>query len=581
MTTTAKRATLSIDDPLPDDSDGFAGLLLPDTIPEVAPATSNNRPDESAEILAHLLCTIPRTVAIIGRPGSGRTTLLAEVTALAQRTQQPLSLYAFSSITGDPEKDLQHTIADVLRNDSSAHDSSGIDVIVIDDLDILACIGTPHPQIALLDGLCPSRTHRGLRFLVSINDQRLNRLAELHPEFADSLTRIAIPPLPERRLVQVVTDSALELADRSGLQLADDVIRRAVSPAGPSEGLTHPGLAISRIDTAITRARLQPTGVVGRQHLGLPDPSPDAPGTATDLGRRLREGVRGQDAAITALARRLTPALAGLKLRPERPHGIFLFVGPTGVGKTELAKQLARVLYGSSDSLIRLDMSEYADDRDARMKLIGGSRIWKDSSTEGLLTTKVLESPHSIILLDEFEKSASEIWPLFLQVFDEGRLTDGWGRTASFADSIIIMTSNLGAREGSTRAPGFATKEGFRADRQLDTVTRSLPPEFLNRVTETVSFTPLTPAALRELSDLELSRLADRLAAAGWEITYDAEVIDWLARTDYLPAYGARHLQRNIERWVFPQLSEAPSRRLRLGIIDDRVAVVGAGGCAA
>lgn len=227
--------------------------------------------------------------------------------------------------------------------------------------------------------------------------------------------------------------------------------------------------------------------------------------------------------------------------------------GPSGSGKTETAKQLAATVYGSADALIRLDMTEYANEEDARMKLIGASSVWKNSSIHGLLTTKVIVQPRSVVLLDEFEKAHPSVWNVFLQVFDEGRLTDGWGNVASFAETIVVLTSNLGVREGSARAAGFGDKGDFDAARQDAVITEAMPPELLNRITATVRFDSLSPEAVRDIARMELTRAFERFSQNGWQIEFDDEVVEWISRSGYDARYGARHVQRTIESELFPR----------------------------
>ena len=291
-----------------------------------------------------------------------------------------------------------------------------------------------------------------------------------------------------------------------------------------------------------------------------------------DLAERFREAVRGQDDAVDTFATYLAPAMSGLKLRTEQPHGVFLFTGPSGVGKSELAKHASQVVYGTSENLIRLDMSEYGNGADGRAKLIGAHRSWKNSSTEGLLTTKVIQRPRSLVLLDEFEKSSPEIWPLFLQVFDEGRLTDGWGQTASFAETIVVMTSNIGLRQAQTRPAGFGAGSA-RGDRQVGAVREALPPELLNRITAVIPFRPLSESTIRELAQRELTRASERFGEDGWDIRWSDDVPDWLARTSYDPAYGARHLHRTIGQELLPLLSNSDRRRVTIVVEDHGLAV--------
>jgi len=205
---------------------------------------------------------------------------------------------------------------------------------------------------------------------------------------------------------------------------------------------------------------------------------------------------------------------------------------------------------------------------------MGRERIWKGSSTSGLLTTKVIERPRCVVLLDELEKAHLNVWNLFLQVFDEGRLTDGWGQVATFSETIIVMTSNLGVREGSERAAGFGAADGFDVNRQDAAITRALPPELQNRMSATVHFAPLSADAIREVALIELERAVDQFARQGWKVEFDPDVVEWVARAGYDDRYGARHVQRVIDTEVFPLLAAAEDRRVRLCAGDSGLTLV-------
>jgi ATP-dependent Clp protease ATP-binding subunit ClpB len=246
----------------------------------------------------------------------------------------------------------------------------------------------------------------------------------------------------------------------------------------------------------------------------------------------LHERVIGQDEAVTAVANAIRRSRAGLS-DPNRPIGSFLFLGPTGVGKTELARSLADYLFDDERAMVRIDMSEYME-KHAVSRLVGAPPGYVGYDEGGQLTEAIRRRPYAVVLLDEIEKAHADVFNLLLQVLDDGRLTDGQGRTVDFSNSVLIMTSNL---------PGDP-REFFK-------------PEFLNRVDEIVRFRSLTEEDLTRVVDIQLAGLERRLADRRLEMEVSDEARAWLARTGYDEAYGARPLKRLIQRSIADPLALA------------------------
>jgi ATP-dependent Clp protease ATP-binding subunit ClpC len=275
-----------------------------------------------------------------------------------------------------------------------------------------------------------------------------------------------------------------------------------------------------------------------------------------ELERDLHRRVIGQEPAVEAVADTIRRARVGLS-EGDRPVGSFLFLGPTGVGKTELVKALAERLFASENALVRIDMSEYREPHTVA-RLIGSPPGYVGYGDGGQLTEPVRRRPYSIVLLDEIEKAHPEVWNLLLQVMDDGRLTDGEGRTVDFTNTVIVMTSNLGAGR-ARRGLGFTAGVPQAEDeRMLSAAKSAFLPEFLNRIDEIVTFQPLTAEQVEQIAHAIVARVADRLRTErGIELEVDDALTARLARDGFDEAFGARPLQRHVRRTLEKELTRA------------------------
>ncbi|MCY3698682.1 MAG: ATP-dependent Clp protease ATP-binding subunit [Gemmatimonadetes bacterium] len=299
----------------------------------------------------------------------------------------------------------------------------------------------------------------------------------------------------------------------------------------------------------------------------------------------LHESVVGQDEAIEAVSRAIRRGRAGLK-DPDRPIGSFIFCGPTGVGKTELARALARFLFAEESALVRVDMSEYME-KFSVSRLIGAPPGYVGYEDSGALTKAIRRRPYSVVLLDEIEKAHPDVFNILLQVLDEGRLTDNYGRVIDFKNTVVIMTSNVGSRDiGSSTRVGFTEDTGGIdydriRERVSDEIDRVFTPEFLNRVEETIVFHPLSKEQLGEIVHIQLREVQKRLAEERLELELTDAAIRFLVDRGYDEKFGARPLKRTIQRHVEDALSERilmadfePGDRIRVDIADDEDSLV-------
>lgn len=352
----------------------------------------------------------------------------------------------------------------------------------------------------------------------------------IRPEALEVAVRLSVRYLPDRRL----PDKALDLLDEACTR----VVIRTIAP--------------DEDNTPISEVRVENIASVLSDWTGIPvtELTKDEKRRLAGLEEALSKRVIGQDAAVQTVAEAIKTARAGLG-DPDRPVGVFLFLGPSGVGKTELARALADFLFGSDEAMLRLDMSEFHDSHTVA-RLIGAPPGYKDTQRGGQLTDGLRRRPYSVVLLDEVEKAAPEVFDIFLQVFDEGRLSDAHGRHVDARHAVFIMTSNIGTEE-TGKSLGFTQRDELPD--YTAHLSRFFRPEFLNRVDEIITFRSLNREAMSRILDLQLGELHERLAEQKLKLELAASARDLILDKGYDPVNGARPLRRAIERLLTRPLS--------------------------
>jgi ATP-dependent Clp protease ATP-binding subunit ClpA len=414
------------------------------------------------------------------------------------------------------------------------------------------------------------------------------------PSFVDSFHRVDVSEPSVEDAGEILQDTAHRIEERQGIGIDGDALAAALELTQRFEPYRAlPGKAVQLLEEVVQRVVVEgDERRVGREEVtaafavrtGLPllMLSDEVSLRVDDVRAFFEERVLGQDEAVEAVVDLITLAKAGLHA-PSKPLGSFFFVGPTGVGKTELTKALAEYLFGSSERVLRFDMAEYASG-DAVPKLIGVA--WR-SDGEGELTRQVREQPFCVVLLDEIEKAHGDVFDALLSALGEGRLTDANGRTADFRNAIVVMTSNLGSAQRESGALGFGASDGAAESERLrrhfvEQAEKFFRPEFFNRIDRLLVFRSLDPEIVRRIARRELGRLLMRegITRRRLLVEIDDSVVDLLAERGFHARYGARPLQREIERAVISPLARliveqrpAPGDLVRFTCVDGDVCV--------
>jgi ATP-dependent Clp protease ATP-binding subunit ClpC len=549
--------------------------------------------ERALDVLARRHASSP---CLVGPSGVGKTSVarglgrrLAELDASAEqpRVLMELSISELVAAAGT-RRALAEKVASIR---AELREAGGRVILFVDDA---ADLFTPGfcDEAALEIKLALSRGEMQLVATATLEEYR--RIIDADGALSKRFTAIEIEEPGEEDAFLLLRSVAAGLGKHHRLAYADDAVAATVSwSMRYLPGRALPEKAISILDLAGARARRKPQGT---KEVGLPEVAsviaeladvPEERLLETDrermlaLEQTLAERVVGHGAAIARIARVLRKSAAGL--RGRRPIGSFLLLGPTGVGKTETAKAVAEALFHSPDAMTRLDFSEYAEAH-AVARLVGAPPGYVGHEAGGQLTEAVRKRPYQVILLDEIEKAHRDVLEAFLQVFDEGRLTDGRGRRVDFTNTVIMMTSNLGAAEagaaraertvGFARAAAASTAQTERlAEIMVGAARAHLPPELYNRIDEVLCFGPLARAEVAEIARRLLAGLEEQLAGRGIRLEVDAAVIDALLAAGGFDAdLGARPMKRTIARLVENPLAELI---LRGDLEEGSVALVG------
>jgi ATP-dependent Clp protease ATP-binding subunit ClpC len=538
------------------------------------------RETELGRLVRILLRPTHHHVTIVADPGTGKSSL---VEALALRLHQghfrplPAKIYRLNTepimgllVNGDS---LRQCLAALTQATTQLTEA----IIVVEDIQLLASDDPSRLELtlALLQAIA---SHSGIRLIVTTTTTAYHRIFRDDYQFNRSFDALELPEAAPAATTRMVEQAVPRLEATNRQTITPDAITQAVHFGGRfGHGRSNPDAAIRLLEETcvkvaldghdhLTAADLQAV-VAERERLPLADLEADNRDQLANLEPDLRRAVVGQDPAIRAIAAHLVRSQLGLG-DPSKPRGSFLLLGPSGVGKTETAKALATHVYSNPSALIRLDMSEYAESH-AAVRLIGSPPGYVGYEEGGQLTGAVSREPYSLVLLDEIEKAHPKLFDLFLQLLDDGRLTDSSGKTVSFTETMVLATSNLAAREIAVAASQGVDihHPHFLTNTIIPTLMQTLRPEFINRFDAILVYNPLGEAQLVALAQRELAKLSLRLERLGVTFAVADTTLAAMLAPMSNPLFGARPVKRLITTHFETPIADKIVRRELVGPI--------------
>ena len=513
---------------------------------------------------------------LIGEPGVGKTAVAEGIAAYIAGSDAPDSmagkrlvaldlpaLLAGTKYRGDFEERVKAVLKDVKK--------AGDVILFIDEMHTMIGAGSAEGAIDAANILKPALGRGEVQIIGATTPEEYRRHIEKDAALERRFQPVKIAEPSRSDSLKMLGAVRQSLEKHHGVKISDAALTAAVDlSARYINDRFLPDKAIDLADEAAAHIRVSGGGLVTAEDIagivsmwtGIPvaNLSADETKRLCNMESILHRRVIGQNEAVTAVSRAIRRGRVGLS-DPDRPIGSFLFLGPTGVGKTELCRALAEAVFGESDAMIRLDMSEYME-KHAVSKLIGSPPGYVGYEDGGQLTERVRRKPWSVVLFDEIEKAHEDVWGILLQIMDDGRLTDSAGRVVSFRNTIIVMTSNVGAKSISDGRPrmGFPPDGGDEAElmrtRINEELRRTFKPEFLNRIDETIVFRRLSRAEIRSIAERMLLTVAERFKALGMTLSVPDQVVDFLAERGYDEKYGARPLRRAIRSMIEDKAAE-------------------------
>ena len=529
-----------------------------------------------------------RSVILVGDQGVGKTNVLY---ALAERMvteevpepieDKRLVLLSAGALVAGATSTIEERVQTIVEEISRA----GNIVLAVENFDQLVGVSSTGGGLDAASMIANAVSQRQFYCLATANAAEFRRILE-HGGVMTAFEKVEIPEMNDEQAIVALESRLTPLENKHQVFFSYAAVAKSVQL---SERYLHektlPGKALEILEEAAVlarRSRGKNTLVVGQDvaaivseqsHVDVGEITTDEQTKLLNLEAKLHERVVGQDEAVKAVANAMRRARAELR-DTKRPIANLLFLGPTGVGKTELAKTLATVYFGSEEAMIRLDMSEYQEVSSIN-RLVGAPPGYAGAGTGGFLTEAVRARPFSLVLLDELEKAHPDILNLFLQVMDDGRLTDSTGRTIDFTNTIIIATSNAATQYVQDRLKEGATLETVKTELMGRELSQYFRPEFLNRFDSIVLFSPLGPVEVRQIVGLMINQIAKQMQAKGITLKASPEAMTELAQQGFDPSFGARPLRRVVQEKV----DNALAKFMLQGKLSRRdVAVLEAGG---